>query len=339
MSELSLSKVWNAQPGWYRGDFHTHTTASDGKYSPEELAALAREQGLDFFAITDHNTLNAYPLFGDDPGLLIIPGVEVTLDIGHWNVFGIPGWQDWMEGICGDHIHTKLADGRTPSDVMRTIAALGLPNSINHPLLKPWEWRDESTQLDYVHFLEIWNDPYWPDNTQANPAAVALWTEWLNAGYRVTAIGGSDFHFLPGDHKKYPGEIPGLPATVVGADELSGVAILTALQRHQVYVTSGPQVRFEAHAGEQVYPMGAEIGNLPGEISFHAEVWDGAQAIEARLVENGVPVASAALKDGQGTLNNTPKAMRSKYAWFRLEVLGEQENLLAITNPIFIYSF
>lgn len=37
-----------------RGNLHAHTTASDGKYSLEEMAEAARELGYEYLAITDH---------------------------------------------------------------------------------------------------------------------------------------------------------------------------------------------------------------------------------------------------------------------------------------------
>ena len=38
-------------------DLHTHTTASDGQYSPSELARLAKRRGLEVLAVTDHDTI------------------------------------------------------------------------------------------------------------------------------------------------------------------------------------------------------------------------------------------------------------------------------------------
>lgn len=39
-----------------KGDLHLHTTFSDGIESPEHRAVMARENGFDFLAITDHNS-------------------------------------------------------------------------------------------------------------------------------------------------------------------------------------------------------------------------------------------------------------------------------------------
>jgi DNA polymerase (family 10) len=49
--------------GDLRGDLHSHTTASDGRASIEEMALAARERGLEYLAITDHSASHG---FGDD---------------------------------------------------------------------------------------------------------------------------------------------------------------------------------------------------------------------------------------------------------------------------------
>ena len=49
-----------AGPGrrWRAGDLHAHTVHSDGGLTVPELVALAAERGLDFLAVTDHNTVS-----------------------------------------------------------------------------------------------------------------------------------------------------------------------------------------------------------------------------------------------------------------------------------------
>ena len=39
-------------------DMHTHYTASDGVYTPEELVKYALEKGLSGIAIKDHDTVD-----------------------------------------------------------------------------------------------------------------------------------------------------------------------------------------------------------------------------------------------------------------------------------------
>ncbi len=87
---VSLSKVFSAKPGWYCGDFHAHTTCSDGVFSPKGLSDLAIQQGLDFLSITDHNAVNAFDDFDEAINHMVLPGIEITLLDGHFIVFGFP---------------------------------------------------------------------------------------------------------------------------------------------------------------------------------------------------------------------------------------------------------
>ena len=64
-----------------RADLHTHTTASDGQYSPEELVRAAREAGLAAVAVTDHDTVAGVEQAmraGEKWGIDVIPGVEIS---------------------------------------------------------------------------------------------------------------------------------------------------------------------------------------------------------------------------------------------------------------------
>lgn len=62
-------------------DLHTHTTASDGQYTPAELVRLARERGLEVLAVTDHDTIAGVDearRTGNAIGLRVIRGVELS---------------------------------------------------------------------------------------------------------------------------------------------------------------------------------------------------------------------------------------------------------------------
>ncbi len=62
-------------------DLHTHTTASDGSYSPEQLVEAAKSLGLQALAITDHDTFEGYdeaaPIAAR-AGLNLICGIELS---------------------------------------------------------------------------------------------------------------------------------------------------------------------------------------------------------------------------------------------------------------------
>jgi 3',5'-nucleoside bisphosphate phosphatase len=65
-----------------RADFHLHTNASDGQYSPTELVELA--QKFDVIAITDHDTTagvaEAQQAAQKRGGPVVIPGIELSTE-------------------------------------------------------------------------------------------------------------------------------------------------------------------------------------------------------------------------------------------------------------------
>ena len=60
-------------------DLHVHSTASDGTYTPGEVAELAKKIGLSAIALTDHDTIDGLQEFqetGKDLGMETIAGIE-----------------------------------------------------------------------------------------------------------------------------------------------------------------------------------------------------------------------------------------------------------------------
>ena len=62
-------------------DFHMHTRASDGGWTPEKLVDYLVEHGFRAAAVCDHDTMRSVPEVMEhaaNGGLLIVPGIEVT---------------------------------------------------------------------------------------------------------------------------------------------------------------------------------------------------------------------------------------------------------------------
>ncbi len=68
-----------------KGDFHTHSTASDGVLTPTELVDLVASQGVVYHALTDHDSTEgiaeARAAAAKHAGYTLIPGVELGTDI------------------------------------------------------------------------------------------------------------------------------------------------------------------------------------------------------------------------------------------------------------------
>ncbi len=78
-----------------RVDLHAHTTASDGKHTAEQMIKKAAAEGLQAFAITDHNTVRGITEIDaedilEQHGLHFVPGCELSFMAGHFLVYGIP---------------------------------------------------------------------------------------------------------------------------------------------------------------------------------------------------------------------------------------------------------
>ncbi len=98
-----------AKPGrrWLAGDLHTHTVHSDGVMTVPELARFAVGRGMEFIAVTDHNTVSHHAELWAAAavhGITLLPGQEVTTEAGHANAFGDIGRvdfrrapDDWLE--------------------------------------------------------------------------------------------------------------------------------------------------------------------------------------------------------------------------------------------------
>lgn len=63
-------------------DLHTHTTASDGQYTPEELVYKAAEKNISVLAITDHDTISGLEEGAEacrKTGIIFVPGIEINI--------------------------------------------------------------------------------------------------------------------------------------------------------------------------------------------------------------------------------------------------------------------
>jgi hypothetical protein len=180
-----------ASPGrrWLAGDLHTHTVHSDGVLTVAELAVLATERGLDFIAVTDHNTVSHHAelaAVGRRYGITLIPGQEVTTDGGHAGAFGDVGWIDFR---------------RAPDEWLDATEAGGGLLSVNHPFAGPVSWTHPMRRRPPL--VEVWHWS-WLDLRWTTPLA---W--WLAWDATAIPVGGSDWHRAGSDAP------PGRPTTWV----------------------------------------------------------------------------------------------------------------------------
>ena len=72
-----------------KGDFHIHSTASDGELSPKEIILNAKDRGIDTIAITDHNSVSGIKgavEAGKIYGVSVVPAVELSTRYNHESI-------------------------------------------------------------------------------------------------------------------------------------------------------------------------------------------------------------------------------------------------------------
>ena len=174
---------------WLAGDLHAHTVHSDGALTVAELAALAAGRGLDFLAVTDHNTVSHHAELAAAArryGVTLLPGQEVTTEGGHAGALGDVGWIDFR---------------RDPDDWLDATEAAGGLLSVNHPFAGPVSWMRPMRRRPPL--VEVWHWS-WLDKRWTTPLA---W--WLAWDATAIPVGGSDWH-RPGADAP-----PGCPTTWV----------------------------------------------------------------------------------------------------------------------------
>lgn len=226
--------------GWYRGDLHCHTYHSDAKGSPETLHAAARQAGLDFLAVADHNTTTQRRYFHpkSSPDLVFVRGMEITTGLGHANVFGVDEIVDFRMNGPGD-AHVLAADVRRRGGIL----------SINHdkPTI-PWQY-----EMPAADCMEVWQSTWF----EWNWVSLERYQQRLAAGLRLSAIGGSDYH-QPQELQPEGPFVLARPTTVFYLDELSEDQILKAMRAGHGYITEdpkGPHLAITANG----QPMGSRI--------------------------------------------------------------------------------
>lgn len=73
----------------FKADLHMHSNYSDGKLTPVQLIDLSKKSGISIISITDHdnvNGLNEAVKYGKEKGVQVIPGVEISADLGEQEV-------------------------------------------------------------------------------------------------------------------------------------------------------------------------------------------------------------------------------------------------------------
>ncbi|MGH2511559.1 MAG: CehA/McbA family metallohydrolase [Candidatus Limnocylindrales bacterium] len=304
---------------WIPCDLHAHTVHSDGADDIATVAGLAVQAGLEVLFVTDHNTDSHHPelvVAGRAAGIELLPGEEVTTYGGHFNALGIDAWVDFR--------HASPGQVRRAIDAIHAQAGLA---SINHPASTGSPWT-HGPDLPF-DLVEVWNGP-WRDE---NERALAWWTELIETGRRVTAVGGSDMHSSA--RRDQP---VGTPLTWVRAVGTGRAAIVEGLRAGRVIVARDRSIGLPRLSVVDAAGTSHEVGSSV-ELGGPLEVrWEAAGHAdhELRLLSRlgSIQIVELAPDRLAGSLRLDP-AERAAAGYVRLELRAAGE-LLALTNPIYL---
>jgi predicted metal-dependent phosphoesterase TrpH len=96
-------------------DLHTHSTASDGIYSPTELLQRAHEVGLRVLALTDHDSTAGLDEASEAAlhlAIDFIPGIEINTDVGKDEIHMLGYYLEYQRSEFQETLQV-LRDART----------------------------------------------------------------------------------------------------------------------------------------------------------------------------------------------------------------------------------
>lgn len=214
---------------------HHHTTLSDGKKTPEEVAALYRDAGYDAIAITDHWKYGQTQEINGQPILL---GAEYNI-----------GANDTLHGVY--HILCLLADREptvekqmTAQQIIDAIHAVGGLAVLAHPA---WSLNTPEMimELNGIDATEIYNTV--SEKGHSRRADSSLIVDML-------ATRGVYFPLLASDDSHYydAGNLADAATAFIMAecDSTDAAAVKKAILEKRFYASTGPEIHLTRNGDE-----------------------------------------------------------------------------------------
>lgn len=209
-----------------RVDLHTHSTASDGTDAPADLPRLAKQAGLEAFALTDHDTTAGLAPAADaakQAGVVFVPGIELSIvadpfaeaspladdgptDMGSIHLLGYHVRTD-SEALT--IIETKLRQARETRNpqIIEKLSELGVRISYD----------------DVLELAQAGSDEHADENAVGRPHIAQL---MVQRGYVKSMHEAFAQYLGPGAAAYVPRELPTADKAIAALHSAGGVAVL-----------------------------------------------------------------------------------------------------------------
>ncbi|OKL36954.1 hypothetical protein BLL40_08995 [Domibacillus mangrovi] len=311
---------------WKKSEIHCHTNHSDGFQTVDELVNKAKELGISYLAITDHNTMSATERIQeleDTYGVHLIRGIEWTTFYGHMLTLGY----DHLTAINWSNVGpTSIEDSIREVKNEGAIVGIAHPFQIGSPFCTGCYWEYETLDFDHYDFIEVWNGEN-PHRSKINKLAFEKWTELLNNGSRISATCGRDWHVTE-TTKQLASLYLYLPENATTDD------VKRAIKKGNSYISMGPKIEFYAEdkciSGDAIqvcddYSIKVQLGI--SEYNTHYTI-----VLDSNLGE-------IYRKECEGNLQQEvdvlPVLDSQQVSWIRLLIYSTHKDLITFTNPIY----
>ncbi len=245
--EFELERVlhWR-RDGWVTADTHVHfltpqTARLEGEAEGVNVVNLLASQWGEMFSnVSDFDgctTIGARD-FGGDGEFLVRVGTENRMQVlGHISLLGYSGTM--IHPLCsGGPSESALGDAQELSMAewaQRCIDQGGLVVMPHGP--NPQCERAADIVLELVHAIEMMS--FNPCDSQINPYGIADWYRFLNLGYQIPVVGGTD-------KMSAASQLGGIRTyTQMGEREFTYENWMAAVQQGNTFVTVGPLVELQ----------------------------------------------------------------------------------------------
>jgi hypothetical protein len=218
---MAYDNPFEAPGQWLKANLHAHTTDSDGKLSPEQVAIHYRRQGYQVLAITDHNRVTPCRQFSARD-FLCLEGIEIGAGRSE---------ADDSYHVVGVGVSAEAANAPKdhPQATLDAYAAAGGVGFIAHPY---WSCLVAHDMLGLRNCLGIELINYGCEVEIGKGVSTVHWDDLLVRGERYLGLGVDDGHRCGWDF--YGG------FTMIRAAEFTPEAVMAALRRGHFYASMGP---------------------------------------------------------------------------------------------------
>ncbi len=290
---------FEAEGKWYKGNLHTHTTTSDGAWSPDKVVAEYKSNGYDFLFITDHWKVTDVSAFSGD-GFLALNGSELgagKAELGQpYHLLAL----NLKEPVSRD-------DAPTAQAMIDLVRSKGGEVVVAHPYWSGLSMNDIIRLEGYIG-IEVYNTTCF--NSIAKGHSAVHWDDLLARGKQVWGFAVDDAHQHFNDHRVI--DICGA-WIMAKLPELTETAVMDAIKSGRFYASNGPSIQDISVGDGKISVSTSEVE----VINFIAEMSRG-ESFTAM---------------GDGLLTGAEYKLRGSEKYVRIECFDEDGNT-AWSNPV-----